>query len=859
MSKVVILRIGNGSFDAGFDVTLEIRQNHQLIAPITESRLIPNSDIPEALGNYRKAYYHWAKSHPNLKITVPPDMILNQGEGDCLENLIEASHQLNISLNHWLDSSKLSLIQNRVLRNLGNDSDVRFFLQTSDLKLQTVPWEYWSFLREWWKNNEIALSLHRNPPQFPLQYPINILVVLGNISDIEESLRERVNESLQNLKDSIEKPKEVSIEILSLASNPPLSARTLHDILIDRRWDIVVYLGHSHSSGDGSRGVFVIDADTNLSPEYNLRKSLQEAVNNGLKLVICNSCDGLGIGRQLADIGVPHIVVMKEPIAVRVAVQFLEMFFTAFFERKTLQESVAIARRNLQLHEYKIDAASSSTLPRIIENPEESSLILPPIPPPPPDSVWEVIRKFSRKYQKPILVFLTLASFLLSLRWREIFSQDITKYSEISAGEEILLEANKKDSNIQAGVKAFGRKEYEKASEIFYQLLVRYPDNPEIRIYYNNARAALGGKKILKIATSVPIGKTPAIAQDILRGIAFFQEEVNNRQWQNSDFYFLQVIIANDDNDPNKAKEMAQKFVRERSIIAAIAHNSSQASEAAQETYIKGKLVAITPTSFSTVVSSDQYTYKMVPEMERFAKKLNDYAQGKIQEKKLENPTLLICDDARSSDNIYFAEKYRELMDKGQVSVVKDQSFNCQIEPESKISNKRIYEAIDREKVNILMIAPYVNDLKRAISVLADRPVRQRNILILGSPTFQTYLTIKEGQNHVEGLVIPVPWYDGEKERTLRTFWKNTGNVWRTPMAYDATKVITTGLRQLAAANRPLDRESLEKVLRDPSFIVEGMTGSVQFTPQGKRKTDDNPDRQFLILQIHNGQFVPVP
>ena len=36
MSRVVILKIGEGNFATGFSVTLEIRDNHRLIAPFAE-------------------------------------------------------------------------------------------------------------------------------------------------------------------------------------------------------------------------------------------------------------------------------------------------------------------------------------------------------------------------------------------------------------------------------------------------------------------------------------------------------------------------------------------------------------------------------------------------------------------------------------------------------------------------------------------------------------------------------------------------------------------------------------------------------------------------------------------------------
>lgn len=91
MSRVVILKIGEGNFATGFSVTLEIRDNHRLIAPFTEGRLVPNLDIADALQNYRRAYYHWVKSQPSLGITVPHSMITHASLGDPRDNLRKAT------------------------------------------------------------------------------------------------------------------------------------------------------------------------------------------------------------------------------------------------------------------------------------------------------------------------------------------------------------------------------------------------------------------------------------------------------------------------------------------------------------------------------------------------------------------------------------------------------------------------------------------------------------------------------------------------------------------------------------------------------------------------------------------------
>lgn len=860
MSRVVILKIGEGNFATGFSVTLEIRDNHRLIAPFTEGRLVPNLDIADALQNYRRAYYHWVKSQPSLGITVPHSMITHASLGDPRDNLRKATKTLKDSLNEWLNSSSLSSIQNHILFHINSKSEVRFFIQTTHFDLQQIPWECWNFLHQWCPDVEIALTIQRNPPIINLAPPIKVLVILGNI-DIKNDHNYLCLSSLQML---LGNPNQVSMQILSPSSKVPISTKNIHNELIKNQWDIVVYLGHSQTSSDGHDGVFIIDNDTALSPDHNLRNSLEIAVKKGLKLVICNSCDGLGIGRQLANIGVPHIIVMKEPIAVRVALRFLEVFLPNFFGHKSLQESLTIARQELRLHEFEVDAASSSLLPRLIENPEESPLILPL----PPENTKENYQnndeqswtsRLSICWKQALLFILSLLVTLSVLYGGGVFSDDASKYPEISLGEEILLKTNRQDNSLEQGRKAFKNQEYKQAIQLFKQSLGRLPNNPEIRIYYNNARAAYQDRNPLKIATSVPIGNNPEIAQEILRGIALFQQELNDEQAKNPDFHFLQVVVANDNNSAVDAKDRAEKFVKDPSIIAVVGHNASAASEAAKDIYVQGKIVAISPTSFSLKISGNGYIYKMVPDLETFATSLSEYIREQTDKLIIQNPTNLICYDSRSGDNYNFAQKYRNILLGQQFQkFVKDEDFDCNIEPKINLDKQEIYQKIAQYQVNILMVAPYVNDLKRAVSIFKQRPAQQLNLVTLGSPTFQSYLTLAEGKQGVENLVIAVPWYDLKQDNYIHSFWQNKINVWRTPMAYDATKVILNALRQLSQQGQKFDRELLNQVLRN-DFSIEGMTGTVRFDENGVRNMNNNPDdRRYLILQVKNGQFVPL-
>jgi tetratricopeptide (TPR) repeat protein len=105
------------------------------------------------------------------------------------------------------------------------------------------------------------------------------------------------------------------------------------------------------------------------------------------------------------------------------------------------------------------------------------------------------------------------------------------------------------------GSQAFAKENYTEARRSFKASLNQKPNDPEARIYYNNARAADSRQKPLKIAVSVPIGSNPEVAQEILRGVALAHQEVID-----DDEMLLQVAIAKDNNNNQLAAKVASHF-----------------------------------------------------------------------------------------------------------------------------------------------------------------------------------------------------------------------------------------------------------------------------------------------------------
>ena len=95
-----------------------------------------------------------------------------------------------------------------------------------------------------------------------------------------------------------------------------------------------------------------------------------------MKLAIFNSCDGLGLARNLADLRIPYTIVMREPIPDIVAQHFLEYFLTVFASGESLYTSVQQARVRLQ-EELESQYPCASWIPVIFQNPAAALLNYP--------------------------------------------------------------------------------------------------------------------------------------------------------------------------------------------------------------------------------------------------------------------------------------------------------------------------------------------------------------------------------------------------------------------------------------------------------------------------------------------------
>lgn len=835
MSKRVIFKIDQGDFEQGFSVTLTIKENGEICAPEIKGKLAPATQIIDSYKDWQQAYYSWGKNHRwwRQRLEVPKQINTNYSSADSEDNANSYAHQFEVALNEWLDRSDLGELREELLHTVNRNDSVTFIVQTDNKELQSLPWELWRLLKNRYHQAEVAISSRSAPKKGALRSSVKILVILGSDEKIDIQTDWNIlREKLPN-------------DELILLEKP--SADEFREILINQPWDIIFFAGHSSTHADGNDARIWLNDQEYLSPQK-LKNSLKKAVLNGLKLAIFNSCDGLGLARQLESLQIPHTIVMREPVHDEVAQKFLKGFLTSFAEGASLHEAVREARDQLRLIENR--SPNASWLPVIFQNPEEPPLFYPLEQPsvelveknPKISGTRERIKKIAGWGMGAIALF-TLA---LGIYKVTNSGKDSTLTSGISLGEEILVEKNT-TSEKKAGVKAFANGKYPMAVVNFQASLQKNPNDPEARIYLNNAIAA-NSKQTLKIAVSVPLGSNQPIAEEILRGVAEVQEQINRDFGINGKP--LQVVIANDNNDAKIAQDVASKLVKDTAIFAAIGHNASNASVAASSIYQDGKLVMISPTSFANQLKESSYVFRMVPQITFFAAQLS-----KELGRAVPNPKVAICVDNVSPDQESFRNEFKHIVSahKGQHIDLRcnlaDPNFNPII----------VVEAIRKNNINSLMMAPYVNNLPQAMELFKALRENQLPIKLFGSPTLYNDKTSEWGEEAVEGLTLSVPYFPDEGEKnSFRELWKTELNTWRSPMAKDTTKAIAAGLQQLLQ-QKNLNRQNLDSILRNPDFKVKGATGEFKFNSStGEREFLFQKERTDALIRIQNGNLVKI-
>lgn len=376
MAKLVTLKIGNHTSE-GLPVLLQIAAEHT--APNGQSWLQIQAEVPGQLPpatDLLQDYFRWQSTYRILdirhRLEADPGQTKNVSYVSLIEECQLAAKQFQTHLDRWLKVDSFRPIRERLFGSVMPTEEVRLVVQVDDPQLQRLPWHL-GYIFERYEQTEVILAspeFEEHPLVKTADPKVRILAILGDSQGIDTQHDRKVLEQLPN----------ATVHFLVEPNHQQLSNE-----LWRQHWDILFFAGHSSSQDNAGTGRININPKDSLTIEQ-LTFALKTAISKGLRIAIFNSCDGLGLARSLADLRIPQVVVMREPVPDRVAQTFLKCFLTQFSNGESFYKSIREAREKLQSLEQ--DCPCATWLPVVYQN----LMALPP--------TWEQLRGEPQKKQR---------------------------------------------------------------------------------------------------------------------------------------------------------------------------------------------------------------------------------------------------------------------------------------------------------------------------------------------------------------------------------------------------------------------------------------------------------------------------
>jgi hypothetical protein len=385
MSRLVEINLGRGNLEEGFYlVTVRLDKTIQLIG-----------SLPPA-PKLKEIYYRWQSLYQSLyqsrRFAIRKQMTIETMEDDfeidenditnvSEEDFVSVGIELENYLNQWLEDKDFLNIERKLRQQLSPEEEIIFILESEDYFIKKIPWHLWQFFNDY-PLTEVALSNLYFEPQPTIlnkSKKVRILAILGDSYGINVESDRQILASLKNT------------ETVFLVE--PNTEELFSYLWDEKGWDILFFSGHSETDEANYRGYIHLNKTEKLTIKQ-LKNALVKSIGNGLQLAIFNSCDGLGLGKELADLFIPQTILMREPVADQVAQKFLQYFLEVFSGGQSLYLSVKEARQRLQGIETEFPGAS--WLPIIWQNPA----VIPPI--------WEDLCFTSHALKRKIKAIMTL-------------------------------------------------------------------------------------------------------------------------------------------------------------------------------------------------------------------------------------------------------------------------------------------------------------------------------------------------------------------------------------------------------------------------------------------------------------------
>ncbi|MEG4320200.1 MULTISPECIES: bifunctional serine/threonine-protein kinase/ABC transporter substrate-binding protein [unclassified Microcoleus] len=447
----------------------------------------------------------------------------------------------------------------------------------------------------------------------------------------------------------------------------------------------------------------------------------------------------------------------------------------------------------------------------------------------------------------------------------------------LSGGEKILLTSSRPRLK-QRGVKEFAASNSEQALNKFKESWQKeFGKDPETLIYTNNAFLEASNAPYYTMAVVLSICRRNqqsdallcAQAKEYLRGVAQAQTEVNLALSNKSDLDFpgqgflptkaingkgLKIIIADDANDEEDAKQIAISLVNQPDILAVVGHGSSEMTMHAVDIYNNNNLVLMSPGAATEELTDEprnfffrtQYTTSLI------ARDLANYLLAKNQKQ------VAILYNPGSPFGASFVEDYTNyFQDGGGGEIVGIRDFDLLI---NHFNAERAIEEIQANGETAIVLVPdphHTRSLDRAFEIIKLNGSRNWIVgaWMLMCPEMLELVSQQQEKELFKKLIFSVGWHplNSPNEafpQQARSLWGEEGNT-RIASAYDAARAIVKALEMQPKPSR----EGMQQMLSSPDFSAEGATGTIQFNWPHNGDRKNHPSDLVHIVECPTEKF----
>jgi eukaryotic-like serine/threonine-protein kinase len=408
--------------------------------------------------------------------------------------------------------------------------------------------------------------------------------------------------------------------------------------------------------------------------------------------------------------------------------------------------------------------------------------------------------------------------------------------TRISHGDRILNGGNSQ-KKLVAMQMANG--EFKAAVKGWTALRVSEPNDPEVLIYLHNSK--IGAGKSYTIGVVVPLQSKPTFANEVLRGVAQAQDEINAGGGING--VPVRVTIGDDGNDVDLAGKIAQHFVNDETVLGVVGHGVSETTHKAAGIYQPADLAVVSPlSSAENLAEFKQHLWRAIPSDRLTAKQLTDYAVKQLHRKKI---AIFYISKDQYSESLKTA--FKDALDYGHSQKI---ATEIDINQPDFDAGEQL-NSLKLKGVDAIFLATNHHRLKDAMAIIQ---ANDRLLPLLAGETFYSDQVLNTGKGDVVGMVLAVPAQQSDLRGSLfagaaEKLW-GTPVEWRSALGYDATVAMLAGMKK---SQPEPSRAGIRSVLADPKFKVNGATQAVQFEETGDRLG------AVRLLQVVRGEKSQVP